>query len=53
MSDEKFHLKWHDFQMNFSNSLKDLRCEDDFYDVTLVGDNNNKVSAKKVILGKH
>ena len=50
MSDEKFHLKWHDFQMNISNSLKDLRCEDDFYDVTLVGDDNHQVSAHKVIL---
>ena len=33
-----------------TNSLKDLRCEDDFYDVTLVGDDNHQVSAHKVIL---
>ena len=50
MTEEKFHLKWNDFQTNISKSLKDLRCEDDFYDVTLVGDDNHQVSAHKVIL---
>ena len=50
MAQERFNLKWDDFQTNISRSLKDIRSEDDFCDVTLVGDDNQQVSAHKVIL---
>ena len=47
---EKFCLKWNDFQQNISKSFKSLRCENNFYDVTLVGDDENLVSAHRVVL---
>ena len=50
MAKEKFSIKWEDFRANISRSLKDIRSEDDFFDVTLVGDDNQQVSAHKVIL---
>ena len=50
MAQERFNLKWDDFQTNISRSLTDIRGEDDFFDVTLVGDDNQQVSAHKVIL---
>ena len=46
---EKFCLKWNDFQQNISKSFKSLRCENNFYDVTLVGDDENLVSAHRVV----
>ena len=49
MSSEKFSLKWNDFEKNISGALKELKDEDDLYDVTLAcGD--EEVSAHKVIL---
>ena len=49
MSSEKFSLKWNDFEKNISGALKELKDEDDLYDVTLAcGD--DEVSAHKVIL---
>ena len=45
---EKFCLKWNDFQKNVSTSFKDIREE--FCDVTLVGEGNQKILAHKVIL---
>ena len=47
---EKFCLKWNDFQTNINNSFRKLRCADDFYDVTLVSDDQKQVSAHKVVL---
>ena len=47
---EKFCLKWNDFQVNVSNSFSTLRKENDFYDVSLVSDDNQVVSAHKVVL---
>ena len=41
---EKFCLKWNDFQTNVTNSFKQLRNSDDFYDVTLVSDDKQQVS---------
>ena len=49
MSSDKFSLKWNDFEKNISWALKELKDEDDLYDVTLAcGD--DEVSAHKVIL---
>ena len=47
---EKFCLKWNDFHANVSNSFKALRSADDFYDVTLVSDDQKQVSAHKIVL---
>ena len=47
---EKFFLKWNDFQTNVTNSFKRLRKADDFYDVTLVSDDKQQVSAHKIVL---
>ena len=49
MSSEKFSLKWNDFEKNISASFKDLKDDEDLFDVTLAcGD--DEVSAHKVIL---
>ena len=47
---EKFCLKWNDFQANVTSSFRKLRNTDDFYDVTLVSDDHQQVSAHKVVL---
>ena len=47
---EKFCLKWNNFNSNITKSLSNLRNEEDFYDVTLVGDDYKQISAHKVIL---
>ena len=47
---EKFCLKWNDFQSTVSTSFKSLRQEEDFFDVTLVSDDEVQMSAHKIIL---
>ena len=47
---EKFNLKWNDFQENVSKSFSILRKEEDFYDVSLVCDDEKILSAHKVVL---
>ena len=47
---EKFSLKWNDFQSNVSKSFSELRKENDFFDVTLVSDDQKQISAHKVVL---
>ena len=47
---EKFSLKWNDFQSNISKTFSALRTEEDFYDVTLVSDDQHQVSAHRVVL---
>ena len=46
----KFCLKWNDFQPNVTRSFKKLRHEEDFSDVTLMGDDFKPLSAHKVVL---
>ena len=48
--DEKYCLKWNDFQTTISGSLSLLRKEEDFFDVTLVSDDQKQVKAHKVVL---
>ena len=48
--DEKFCLKWNDFQENALKTFSKLRKEDDFFDVTLVADDQKQLMAHKVIL---
>ena len=47
---DKFCLKWNDFQANVSNTFKRLRTSDQFYDVTQVSDDQQQVSAHKIVL---
>ena len=47
---EKFCLKWNDFHSNVTKSFSKLRIEDDFFDVTLVSDDQTQISAHKVVL---
>ena len=48
MHSDKFCLKWDDFQGNITGSFKDLK--EDFCDVTLASEGNQKIEAHRVIL---
>jgi len=49
MNQEKFCLRWNDFESNISVAFREIREEKDFFDVTLsVGD--RQVQAHKIIL---
>ena len=47
---EKYSLKWNDFTSNVTKSFQTLRKEDNFFDVTLVGDDYKHVTAHKLVL---
>ena len=47
---EKFCLKWNDFQENTIKTFAKLRNEDDFFDVTLVAEDQKQMMAHKIIL---
>ena len=49
-SNEKFCLKWNDFQNNIFTEFGSLREHNDFADVTLACENGHQVEAHKVIL---
>ena len=48
--EEKFCLKWNDFQENTIKTFSKLRKEDDFFDVTLVSEDQKQIMAHKVVL---
>ena len=50
MDTERFSLKWNDFASNVSNSFSKLRQETRLYDVTLVSNDHQQVSAHKLVL---
>merc|ERR1719315_724529 len=47
---EKLCLKWDDFQKNHSESLRDLRGDQEFSDVTLACEGDIQIQAHKIIL---
>ena len=47
---ETFNLSWKDFMENARESFKSLRQDPDFADVTLVSEDDQQISAHKVIL---
>merc|ERR1712126_98032 len=47
---EKFCLKWNEFHSNVSKSFGALRSEEYLHDVTLVSDDQNLVTAHKLVL---
>ena len=48
--EEKFCLKWNDYQENTIKTFSKLRKEEDFYDVTLVSEDKKLIMAHKVVL---
>ena len=47
---EKFCLKWNDFQSSASQAFQLVRKEEDFFDVTLVSDDEVHLPAHKLVL---
>jgi len=47
---EKLCLKWNDFQANYCESLRDMRGDQDFADVTLACEGDVQIEAHKIIL---
>ena len=47
---EKFSLTWNDFNENVSRTFSSMRHQEDFFDVTLVSDDQEQFSAHKVVL---
>ncbi len=47
---DNFVLRWNDFQSNVASSFRDLRLEEDFFDVTLACDEDHQLQAHKVVL---
>ena len=43
-------VKWNEFEANVSKCFSSLRQEHDFYDVTLVSDDEKEVQAHKLVL---
>ena len=47
---KKFSLKWNEFKSTISSAFGVLREEKDFFDVTLVSDDEIQISAHKLVL---
>ena len=47
---EKFTLRWNDFHVGVADYFRKFRNAEDFYDVTLVSDDQQQVSAHKIVL---
>ena len=45
-----YTLKWDDHQKHVTSTIHNMREDSDFFDVTLMGDDNCKIQAHKVIL---
>ena len=48
-SNEKFCLRWNDFETNISSAFQEIREEKEFFDVTIATE-DNQVEAHRVIL---
>jgi len=49
MGSEKFCLRWNDFENNISCAFRELRDDKDFFDITLICD-DDQIQAHKVII---
>ena len=47
---DKISFKWTDYSESVSKSFQLLRAEEDFFDVTLVGDDEVAIPAHKLVL---
>ena len=50
MNNDKFCLKWNDFQQNIISSYNGLRTELDYSNVTLVCENDHNIEVHKIII---
>jgi len=50
-TEEKYCLRWNDFENKLSRAFKDIKDDNDFLDVTLACGGNKQIKAHKVILG--
>ena len=49
-NEKVYSLKWNDFTSNVKDSFQNLRNEEDFFDITLVGDDYKHVTDHKLVL---
>ena len=49
MDSDKYCLRWNDFETNISTAFRELRNDQDFFDVTLACD-DDQIQAHKIIL---
>ena len=47
---EKFCLRWNDFESNLSEAFKELRQESEYLDVTLLCEDEDQIEAHRVVL---
>merc|ERR1719186_2238816 len=47
---EKFCLRWNEFETNIRESFRELREEQNHFDVTLATDDGHQIEAHKIIL---
>ena len=47
---EKFCLRWNDFESNLSVAFRDIRAEEDLFDITLACEDTSELRAHKLIL---
>ena len=47
---EKFCLRWNDFESNLSVAFRDIRAEEDLFDITLACEDTSELQAHKLIL---
>merc|ERR1719186_2536867 len=47
---EKFCLKWNEFETNIRDSFRELREEQNHFDVTLACDDDHQIQAHKIVL---
>ena len=47
---EKLCLQWNDFKENINEAFRELRCDTEFADVTLVCEDGQQIEAHKVVL---
>jgi len=50
-TEEKYCLRWNDFENKLSRAFKNIKDDNDFLDVTLACGGNKQIKAHKVILG--
>ena len=46
---EKFCLRWSEFESNIKDTFRELREEQDYFDVTLVCDDGEQIEAHKIV----
>ena len=49
-STDKFCLKWNDFEENIKKSFRELREDQNYFDVTLASADGHTIEAQKIIL---